>query len=224
MKRTRRNAWSLLFKSTLPIQPSSSDHGMFEPLESRRLLSGTGLAATYFNNMDLTGTSVQRVDANIKFDWHDAAPAQGIDPGTYSVRWSGQLKAPKSETYTISTLSNDGVRLWVNGQQLIDDWNNHAEQVNSGQITLEAGHKYDIKMEYYQHFGTATAELWWSSPSQPSQVIPTSQLYPDAISDSVPTPPTQAAPKGSGTGLAATYFDNMAVSYTHLTLPTNREV
>src|SRR5438105_15891408 len=109
MIRSRRKAWGLLYKSIWPSRPSSSACGIFEPLESRRLLSGSGLAATYFNNMDLTGSSVQRIDANIKFDWQDNAPVQGINPNTYSVRWSGQVQALTSGTYKFSTLSNDGV-------------------------------------------------------------------------------------------------------------------
>jgi hypothetical protein len=169
----------------------------FEPIESRLLLSGAGLQAEYFNNPDFTGTSVRRVDPTINFEWQERSPAEGIDPYTYSVRWTGQVEPRFSETYTFSTLSDDGVRLWVNGQKIIDNWTKHPTTVNWGYIALEAGNKYDMRMEYFQNYGGAVAKLRWSSHSQRKEAVPTSQLYAPAI-----------APLGTGSGLSATYFDN----------------
>lgn len=113
--------------------------------------------------------------------------------GKFSVRWSGFVQPKYSETYTFSVVADDGVRLWVNGQNLIDRWEN-ASGKNQGTIALEAGKKYDIKMEYYNTGGSAITRLMWSSPSQPEQAIPTSQLYSSATSE------------GTGTGLKAEYF------------------
>ncbi len=79
------------------------------------------------------------------------------------------------------------MRLWVNGQLLIDHWTRHTLQTDTGSITLTAGQRYDIKMEYFDYSGTATARLMWSSPSQPIEDIPASQLYPQG-------PFTAAAP------------------------------
>jgi hypothetical protein len=171
-------------------------------MESRVLFTGTGLAATYFDNPDFSGPSVERLDAKVSFDWQSASPVSGIAPYTFSVRWTGRVEARYSETYTFRTTGNDGVRLWVNGQRLVDDWNSHPATENTGRISLEAGRRYDIEMEYYQSYGTALAKLEWSSASQLRQVIPTSQLYPPGAS---PVPPI--AP-GSGTGLRAAYFNN----------------
>jgi hypothetical protein len=83
-----------------------------------------------------------------------------------------------TETYTFYTQSDDGVRLWVNGKLLIDNWTDHAATQNSGTITLTAGQKYSIKMEYYENSGGAVAKLSWSSPSQAKQVIPKARLFP----------------------------------------------
>ncbi|HYH99766.1 PA14 domain-containing protein, partial [Hyalangium sp.] len=77
-----------------------------------------------------------------------------------------------SETYTFYTRSNDGVRLWVNGQLLIDNWTVHALEEDRGTITLQAGRAYSLRMEFYENRGTATAQLKWSSPSQRRQIIP----------------------------------------------------
>ncbi|HYO09684.1 MAG TPA: PA14 domain-containing protein [Tepidisphaeraceae bacterium] len=139
---------------------------------------GTGLTATYFDTVQFSGPSVTRVDPQVDFDWQSAAPVAGIKPGTYSARWTGTIEPRFSETYTFHTTGNDGVRLWVNGRQLVDDWRKHAATTNTGTITLHAGERYDIVMEYFQDSGTASAKLEWSSRSQPREVVPASQLYP----------------------------------------------
>jgi len=139
---------------------------------------GTGLQATYFSNMDLTGTELTRTDGQVNFNWGSGAPDPSIDPNTFSVRWTGQVKADYTETYTFYTRSDDGVRLWVNGTQLINNWTNHAATENTGTISLVAGTKYDIVMEYYENTNAAVAELRWSSASTPKAFIPQTNLYP----------------------------------------------
>lgn len=81
---------------------------------------GSGLRGDYFDDVDFSGNTISQVDANINFDWQSGAPVSGISAGTYSVRWTGQVQALETGTYTFSTTADDGVRLWVNGQLLID--------------------------------------------------------------------------------------------------------
>ena len=116
----------------------------------------------------------------IDFNWGTGSPATGaIAVDTFSIRWTGQVQPLYSETYTFYSTHNDGARLWVNGQQLVNDWVNHASAVEqSGTISLTAGVKYDIVLEYYENTNSASVRLEWSSPSQARQVIPASQLYP----------------------------------------------
>jgi len=142
--------------------------------------TGNGLSATYFNNTDFTGTTVTRVDPTIDFVWGTASPDPAIDAETFSVRWTGQVEAQFSETYRFYTQSDDGVRLWVNGVRLVNNWTNHATTENSGTIALTAGRRYDIQMEYYDNTRSATARLLWSSASTPKAVIPTTRLFPAA--------------------------------------------
>ncbi len=99
----------------------------------------------------------------------------------FSVRFSGQVLADYSQTYTFYTRSDDGVRLWVNNQLLIDNWNGHAVTENQASIYLTAGQWYDIKMEYMQMGFGATIQLNWSSPSIPRAVIPAYKLRPYAM-------------------------------------------
>jgi hypothetical protein len=67
--------------------------------------------------------------------------------------------------------------LWVNGQLLINRWTDRSATENSGSITLQAGQRYDIRLEYYENKGGAESRLSWSSPSQAKQIVPTSQLF-----------------------------------------------
>jgi glucose/arabinose dehydrogenase len=142
--------------------------------------TGNGLSATYFNNIDFTGTTVLRVDPTVDFVWGSGSPATAIGADTFSARWTGQVQPQFSETYTFYTVSDDGVRLWVNGQQIINNWTNHAPTENSGTIALAAGQRYDIRMEFFENGGGATARLLWSSPSVPKAVVPSARLFAQA--------------------------------------------
>lgn len=161
---------------------------------------GSGLQANYFSNRTLSGSPVaSRTDNTVVFDWGNNNPAPGVAADDYSIRWEGQVQAIENGTYQFQTISDDGVRLWVNGQLVVDNWSDHGPTANtSGNISLTAGQRVATKMEYYEATGGATAKLLWKRPGMFSfQAIPQWQLY-----------PTGAPPIGNGTGLAATYFDN----------------
>jgi hypothetical protein len=170
---------------------------------------GTGLLGEYFNDMLLTDPALARTDVTVDFNWpRGTSPDPSMDGETFSVRWSGQVQAPYSETFAFYTVSDDGVKLWVNGVLLVNNWTNHGATENMGSITLEAGQKYDILMEFYDNTLDATARLLWSSASQPKQIVPRERLYPAAGSPPPPPPP----PPGEGTGLHAEYFNDMYLS------------
>jgi glucose/arabinose dehydrogenase len=139
--------------------------------------TGNGLAAVYFNNPDLTGTSVVRTDAAVNFDFGAAAPDPFIAPDTFSARWVGFIEPRFTETYTLTTTSDDGVRLWVDNVPVIDQWNDHTATRHSGTIALVAGQRHAVRLEYYQNAGPASVGLEWQSASQPAEVVPQSQLY-----------------------------------------------
>jgi len=79
-------------------------------------------------------------------------------------------------THTFYTQSDDGVRLWINGVLLIDNWTDHPPTENSNTLFLTAGQAYDIKMEFYENIGGALAQLRWSAPGLAKEVVPASQL------------------------------------------------
>ncbi len=147
------------------------------PIPTPSVGSGNGLSATYFNNTDFTQAVLTRTDPTINFDWGGNSPEKNISPDRFSVRWIGQVQPQYSQTYMFYTKTDDGVKLWVNDKLIIDNWNDQSVTEKSGTITLIAGQKYNIKMEYYENYGYAIAQLSWSSPSTQKQIIPQSQLY-----------------------------------------------
>ena len=112
---------------------------------------GNGLSVTYYNDIAFTGTTVTRIDPAVDFAWGSGSPAASIGADTFSARWTGQVEPQFTGTYTFYTVSDDGVRLWVNGQQIINNWTDHGTTENSGTIALTAGQRYDIRMEYYEN-------------------------------------------------------------------------
>jgi hypothetical protein len=138
---------------------------------------GDGLRAVYYDNADFTGTTVTRTDPQVNFNWGSGAPASGIGAETFSVRWTGKVMPQYGETYTFYTRTDDGVRLWVNGQLLVNQWKKQSATEYSGTISLSAGVKYDITMEYYDNTGNAVAQLRWSSASTAKAITPQSRLF-----------------------------------------------
>jgi len=138
-----------------------------------------GLRGDYYNNIDLRGYLFSRIDPNINFQWGNGSPDPRIDADSFSVRWTGQVRAAFTEPYTFYTLTDDGVRLWIDGQLIIDNWTNHPPTWDSGTILLTAGW-HNIQMDYYEDSIGAVAVLEWSSPSTPRQVIPQSALSPSS--------------------------------------------
>ena len=158
--------------------------------------SGTGLSGQYFDGPNFTGSSLSRIDSKVDFDWGLGAPAPSLAPDDFSVRWVGRLEPRFSETYSLSTVSDDGVRLWLDGQLLLDNWTTHAATEDAVSIALVAGRRYDIKLEFFEAAQHATARLLWSSPSQAKQPVPQSQLYP-AATPPPPPPPVNQPPSVS---------------------------
>ncbi|MES2732523.1 MAG: carbohydrate-binding protein, partial [Bacteroidota bacterium] len=138
-----------------------------------------GLKGEYFNNLNLTGAPVVRRDPTINFHWETNSPGPGIPSDNFSVRWRGYIIPKYSENYTFHINSDNGRRLWVNEQLVIDGWNNDFGIDYAGQITLTAGVQYYIKIEYFETVGGASCQLDWESASQARQVVPESQLIPE---------------------------------------------
>mgnify|MGYP001036913194 CR=1 FL=1 len=142
-----------------------------------------GLTATYYNGSNFETPVLTRTDPAIDFNWAYGSPATGVNSDRFSVRWTGQIEpvhASGSQSYTFYTTADDGVRLWVDGRLLIDNWTNQSAATRSGTISLAAGRKYDIKLEYYDGTGAATVKLEWQTSGVSRQTIPGARLYASA--------------------------------------------
>jgi mono/diheme cytochrome c family protein len=142
--------------------------------------TGTGLRGQYFNNTTLTGAPVlERVEA-VNFGWGTASPGGGVAADQFSVRWSGLVEATATGNFQFRTKVNDGVRLWVNGVLVIDNWSNRTTvaEFTSANIALTKNQRYAITLEYYDNTGQAVARLNWLRPGQTTfGAVPASRLY-----------------------------------------------
>ena len=126
---------------------------------------GNGLTAEYFGNKKLEGKPVlTRIDSTVYFNWEDDPPAPGIGKDGYSVRWSGTVTPPETRSYTFYTASDDGVRLFIDGKKVIDNWSDHGTSVDSVKVDLAAGKAYPVTVEYYENGGNAVMMLGWDLP------------------------------------------------------------
>jgi hypothetical protein len=172
----KSRAGAILNAGGVPIAPGGTTPPVCSPVAG----TGSGLKGDYFSGTTLSTLALTRTDPSVDFSWGTAAPASGVPADNYSVRWSGQLAPRFSGVTTFTTQSDDGVRLWVNGQLLIDNWTDHGTTENSGSLTLTGGQRYDVKLEYYERTGGAVARLLWASSCESKQAIPAAQLYPAA--------------------------------------------
>jgi YVTN family beta-propeller protein len=152
--------------------------GSDEGAAPAKAASGAGLLGSYYAGIALAGTPlVTRIEA-VDYDWTTGRPAIGVPADNFSVRWTGTLTVPSSGTYRFQTYSDDGVRLWVNGAQVINNWTDHSPTTNtSGNVSLTAGQRVSITLEYYERGGGAVMQLRWRRPGQTSYVaIPAGNL------------------------------------------------
>jgi len=124
-----------------------------------------GLKADYFKGINLEGAPiVSRVDKSVNFDLSNYGAAVGTE--NFSARWTGFLTPQESGVYDVGFNGDDGYRVWLDDKVLVEDWAMHGPSLKSATLTLEKGHKYAIKIEYFQGQGGAVAQLLWYPPSE----------------------------------------------------------
>jgi glucose/arabinose dehydrogenase len=171
-------SWSDGGAATHTIGTPAIDTTYTATFRARLQFRGLGLVGTYWDNQDFTGAAARRMDPTVDFDWGTGPPAGGIGPDTFSVRWVGQVRAKVSGVHTFYTRSDGGIRLWVNGVLVVDNFTDHPLTENSGTIALVAEQRYDIRIDYHDGTGTAAVRLSWSAPGVSKQVVPRTHLHP----------------------------------------------
>lgn len=159
-----------LFGEDLLIAPMNDVKG-FHPIPDAllRLENGSpGLTGEYFDNMELKGNpSLVRVDRNIHFDWGEgkgSSPAEGLPEDHFSVRWQANLgPVTASGQYEFSIMADDGVRMWIDDQLVVDSWGEQVASSQTGKITLEKDRIYRLRLEYFDNAFKASCRLaWWN--------------------------------------------------------------
>jgi beta-glucosidase len=138
-----------------------------------------GLRGDYFRGRDLQGEPVlTRVDPRVDFRFYRSAPTdelvargelaaeRGLASDEFGVRWTGQLTPPASGEYELVVTANDGVRLFLDGKKVLEDWTDvGVARAVSARVPLEAGRAYDLRLEYYEAIRDAEIRLAWRPPS-----------------------------------------------------------
>ena len=144
--------------------------------------NGSGLLGTYaFYNLkrDLVTVRATQLDPIIDFDWGVRKPHKLSRADNFFIRWEGTVVSAFSETYRFRLSGDGGMRLWLNGEKIVDDWASARFPLyRSGTVVLQASVPATIKLEYFDSTGRASVRLRWSSLSQPLQVIPQARLFP----------------------------------------------
>lgn len=167
---------------SIPVQMEYYENvgGAKAQLEWLRVSGGDGGGSgpwlgQYFNNRTVSGTpALVRNDNDINFNWGNGSPASGINADNFSVRWTRSLNLSPGR-YRFTVTSDDGVRVGVNGQLIIDDWSDHPPRTVSGEINLPGG-SVPIVVDYYERGGGAQIQLSWtavgSSPAPTPSPVP----------------------------------------------------
>lgn len=128
--------------------------------------------AQYYNNPTLTDPpSITRYDpaynGGLSFDWGWWAPTSGVPADGFSIRWSRSAYF-SGGTYRFYARVDDGVRVWVDGILIIDQWRDGAVRTFSGDIALTAGN-HSIRVEYYDRIQIARIQFWWERVGAPTE-------------------------------------------------------
>lgn len=116
--------------------------------------------ATYYNNKNLSGTPVvTRYDTCINFDWKGESPDPGVWWDGFSARWVRRIYL-RQDHYRFCTMSDDGSRVWVNDQLVLDEWHANNGVTYCGVYYATTGW-HTVRVEYYEDGGKALMYMWW---------------------------------------------------------------
>ncbi|WP_372774232.1 glycoside hydrolase family 3 C-terminal domain-containing protein [Mangrovibacterium sp.] len=123
-----------------------------------------GLYAEYYDDKFLEGTPQTRTDNGVNFDPVNQAPDPYTNYRHKSMRWTGYIAPNITGDYKIGVNSDDGIRLWLNNELVVDEWHNRGTTTDQVDLKMEAGKKYAIKLEYFDNGGDAICQLLWKVP------------------------------------------------------------
>ena len=157
-----------------------------KPVHGSKVGMMAGLKGEYFEGPNFERKVMTRTDSQVDFNWNWQSPGPGVPREYFSVRWTGKLYAPTTGKYRFSATADDGVRVWVNGKKIIDEWRKQDDSNFIGEISLTSHQLYDLRIEYYNDWKGSVISVFWESPedqrlfsytSTPRQTIPARYLF-----------------------------------------------
>ncbi|HUR47438.1 MAG TPA: PA14 domain-containing protein [Candidatus Saccharimonadales bacterium] len=168
---------------------------------------GVGLLGYYSANTTPGSPAYVRLDEAVNFAWGQTPPAPHISPETFSVLWAGEIEAPVNGDYSIFLSTEEGARLLLKNQFILERWSKQDFADASITLFLKAGEHLPMRMEYVHSTGSGRARLSWSGPGIPKSAIPSDRLYPV-----VDFPGHRSSVGAATNGLLATYYEKTDLS------------
>ena len=147
-------------------------------------------STTYKVKEEEKRVSIQRVDADINFNWVRNSPMKGIKEDNFDVEWNGFITVPNSDTYTFETKADDEVVVFIDNKTIINQ-NYTASGTQSevmgaktaastnGTIKLEKGKSYPVTIKYREKKQNASVALYWKTKKTEQQIVPAAHLFQD---------------------------------------------
>ena len=166
--------------------------------------SGNGLLGHYFNNTNLDGSVVIRLDETIDFDWSIGEPAPGVGIDYFGVVWSGEVEAPATGDFVFAVEADESATLSIDSQSIVNARSQRiGAEISSAPISMETGKKHPLKLTYFDWTGSARVRLVWSGPGVAKSVVPKERLYAKSFS------PVHSASIGANRGLLGSYYKDV---------------
>ena len=120
-----------------------------------------GLIAEYYDGRDFDRKVTTRIESTIDLNWNRVPPVPGINPHVCSIRWTGELTPQESGYYTFSARVDDGIRVWIDDELIIDDWQLNDIGIFQGRMKMNGGQSYRLKVEYFNALIEGEIRLLW---------------------------------------------------------------
>ncbi len=137
----------------------------------------TGLKAEYFKSTTFAGSPEVRMEPRIAYNWGEGIPIDRLAADNFTVRWTGYIQPEHTESYTFTVGADDGARVWIDGDLVVDTWTAGGYTYTSGSKALQGGYIYPLKVELLETTGRTEIALYWSSPSTTYRVVESDRLF-----------------------------------------------
>lgn len=149
--------------------------------------TGDGLRGDYYAGLNFEHLVHTRRDPLIDFYWHGEQPASGVPAEEFTVRWTGWLVPPVTGHYVLHLAVDDGARVWLDNEPLLDEWRGQPLGYYDVPVDLQAGRPYHLRLDYCQYSREATARLFWERPRKSEPLRNTSWRNLWGLTEKVPT-------------------------------------